>query len=221
MWNRKLAVAIVPSILSLISLGMLLGLFKTVRLLTQSEGTSLTLVGWLAALWPNIDTVPPQWYIAIGILSFTLSLTVNAIFTGLLVYKISKTSLAIRPTRPRAKHDYTPLISILIESGLLFFVVQLVWIICFSIPATTNAIGLTGGPVTIIYVCANLYLPLLSFNGFRKGIIPTAIMVRVSMAGTANTVDRGLIVESTMEFRFTDDSENSPTISTPREPKEE
>ena len=36
----------------------------------------------------------------------TLSLAVNAIFTGLLVFKISKTSLAIRPTRPRGKHDY-------------------------------------------------------------------------------------------------------------------
>ena len=45
-------------------------------------------------------------------------------------------------------------------------------------------------------------------------------MVRVSMAGTVNTVDRGLIVESAMEFRFTDASESSPTISTPREPKD-
>ena len=36
----------------------------------------------------------------------TLSLAVNAIFTGLLVFKISKTSLAIRPMRPRGKHNY-------------------------------------------------------------------------------------------------------------------
>ena len=43
--------------------------------------------------------------------------------------------------------------------------VQLVWIICFSVPATTNAIGLTGGPITIIYVRPYLHLlPFLSFH---------------------------------------------------------
>jgi hypothetical protein len=166
-WNRKLAVVVVPSILALISLGKLLGLLQTVRLLTQPEATSFTLAGWIAGLWPNIDTEPPHWYTGIGILSFTLSLTVNAISTGLLVFKIAKTSLAFRPLHPRGKQNYyTPLISILIESGLIFFAVQLVWIICFSIPPTTNAIGLTGGPITMIYVCADLHLTLLSFNVF-------------------------------------------------------
>jgi len=185
-WDRKLAVVVVPSILALTSLA-----------------TSLTLSGWLALLWPHIDTEPPHWYFAIGILSFSLSLIVNAIFTGLLAFKIAKTSMALRHTLARGKRDYAPLISILIESGLIFFVVQLVWIICFSIPATTNAISLTGGPITIIY-----------------GIIPTTIVVRVSMAVSSNTVDRSLTVERAIEFAFSD--ENLPTgISNLRESKEE
>lgn len=216
MWDRKLAVVIIPSILLLISLGTLLGLLQTVHLLTQPEGTSLSLVIWLAAIWPHVDTNAPQWYTPIGILSFTLSLTVNAIFTGLLVYKISKTSLAFRSTHARA---YTPLISILIESGLIFFVAQLIWIVCFSLPATTNASSVVAGSIAIIYVCAYLHLPLLPFKVFQKGIIPTAIMVRISMASPVNTVSRGLTVESAIEFRYTDDTANSPTISTPREPK--
>ena len=109
----------------------------------------------------------PGWFTPIGLLSFSLSLAVNTIFSGLLVFKIAKASLALRHAHARKIQDFTPLISMLIESGLVFFMAQLIWVICFSIESV--AFNLTSGPITIIYVRAYLHLPLPSFNVFSKG----------------------------------------------------
>ena len=73
-------------------------MLQTLRLLTQAEATSLILVGELTVLRPQIDGNVPDWFIPIGIPSFSLSLAENTTFTqaGLLVFKIAKTSLATR-----------------------------------------------------------------------------------------------------------------------------
>jgi len=170
-WNKKLAVVVVPSILAIISLA-----------------ASLTLVGGLVVFGPQIVANRPGWFNPIGILSFSVSLAVNSIFTGLLVFKIAKASLALRHTHARGFQDFTPLISMLIESGLVFLMAQLIWVICFSVESA--AFNLVSGPITIIY-----------------GIIPTTIVVRVSMAGPANKAgNRSTNVESNLEFAYTDDS---------------
>ena len=120
----------------------------------------------MALYGPHLPANRPGWFNLIGILSFSLSLAVNTIFTGLLVFKIAKASLALRHTHARGIQDFTPLISMLIESGLVFFMAQLVWVVCFSVE--TSAFNLVSGPITIIYVCAYLHLPLLSFNVFLR-----------------------------------------------------
>jgi hypothetical protein len=125
-------------------------------LLTQAEATSLTLVGELAVLEPGSQNPEnrPVWFTPIGLLSFSVSLAVNTIFTGLLVFKIAKVSLALRPEHVHARgmQDLTPLISIIVESGLVLFMVQLVLVICFS--TKSRAFDLTIGPITMIYVRA-------------------------------------------------------------------
>ena len=95
----------------------------------------------------------PYWFNPIGIVSFSLSLAVNTILTGLLVFKIVKVSLALpsRHTHAQGVTDFTSLISVLIESGLVFFMAQLIWVVCFSLEST--AFNLVSGPITIIYVC--------------------------------------------------------------------
>jgi len=168
-WNRRLAVVIVPSILALISLA-----------------TSLTLVGALAVHGPQLGVNRPGWFDPIGTLSFSVSLGVNSILTGLLVFKIAKASLALRQTQTRGIKDFTPLISMLIESGVVFFMAQLVYVVCFSVESI--GFDLISGPITIIY-----------------GIIPTTIVVRVAMAGSPNAArNKSSNVESNMEFAFTD-----------------
>jgi hypothetical protein len=130
-------------------------------LLTQDEAGSLALVGEMALRGPEIGVNRPGWFNPIGIVAFSMSLAVNTIFTGLLVFKIAKASLALQNTHARGVKDFTPLISMLIESGLVFFMAQLIWVVCFSIESA--AFNLTSGPITIIYVRAYSHLPLLSF----------------------------------------------------------
>ena len=102
----------------------------------------------------------------IGLLSLSVSLALNTILTCLLVFKIVKALLALRQVQARGMQDChsTALISIIIESGLVLFMAQLVLVICFSTEG--NAFDLTSGPITIIYVCAYEHLPHLSFNVF-------------------------------------------------------
>jgi hypothetical protein len=120
----------------------------------------------LAVLGPKNFNKIPGWFAPIGLVSFSVSLAVNAIFTGLLVFKIAKASpgLALRREHGRGIQDFRSLISMLVESGLVLFIVQLVWVICFKFRAESDAFTLISGPITIIYVHAYLHLPLLSSN---------------------------------------------------------
>ena len=137
--------------------------------LTRAEGGLLTVVGEMA---------PPQdlknrsggWFtpigFPIGLASLSVSLALNAILTGLLVFKIAKASLTLRHARARVMADFTPLISIIVESGLVLFMAQLVLLICFSTEG--SAFNVTSGAIGMIYVRAYLHLPRLSFNEFQR-----------------------------------------------------
>ena len=56
---------------------------------------------------------------------------------------------------------------------------------------------------------------------FQKGIIPTTIVVRAAMEGTADTAgNQSSAAESTLEFAYTDDNLPAKKISSPGESKE-
>ena len=114
----------------------------------------------MAVLGPQNAANRPGWFNPIGILSFSLSLAVNAIFTGLLVFKIAKASLSLQHTHAKGTPDFTPVISMLIESGLVLFMAQLIWVICFAIESSVY--NLTSTSITMVYVRAysGLHLPL-------------------------------------------------------------
>jgi hypothetical protein len=174
-WSQKWIVIVIPSILALISLG-----------------TSLALVGELGALGVENGNNTPAWFTPVGDLSFSLSLAVNAIITGLLVFKIAKASRALRNSLARAPrralNDFRPLVSMLVESGIALFAIQMVWVVCFS--TESSGFYLVGGPIAMIY-----------------GIIPTTIVVRVGLGHSYDS--QTLSVESNMRFAYAD--ENSPT----------
>ena len=127
------------------------------------------MVGEMAMLGPQyMENRPRSWFTPIGtpigLLSLSVSLALNTILTGLLVFKLAKASLALRHVHARGMLDFTPLISIIVESGLVLFMVQFVLVICFS--TESSALNLTSGSIAMIYVRANLHLPRLSFNAF-------------------------------------------------------
>jgi len=153
MWH-KLYIMVVPCILSLAFLV-----------------AALTTLGF--QIKDIADNLPvPDWYPSAVTAFFFLSLGVNTLVTGLIVYKIITVyndirgfniSNAMQPSaHGSGQRDLYPLISILIESGLITFVGQLTQSIMYK--SAPTAFPLVGGCVVMLY-----------------GISTTVVLVRVEM----------------------------------------
>ena len=101
---------------------------------------------------------------------FFISLVVNAIVTALIVYKIITVYNDIRGINSNVQanahgngqRNLYPLISILIESGLITFVGQLAQPIMYN--SVTEAFPLVNGCVVMLYVRASCRLLIWYFN---------------------------------------------------------
>ena len=107
----------------------------------------------------------PNWYLPSVTAFFFLSLAVNAVTTALIVYKILTVYSEIRGfhnTNLQAgaidnlngRRDLNPLVSILIESGLITFVGQLAQCLMFRL-SSDFAFPLISGVVVMLYVRAS------------------------------------------------------------------
>ena len=102
----------------------------------------------------------PGWYLSAVTAFFFVSLGANALDTGLIVFKIINVYHDIRrlhPTNSRSGSAYEsgqrvlyPLISILVESGLITFVAQLAQSIMYKF--ANAAFPLVAGVVVMLYV---------------------------------------------------------------------
>lgn len=109
----------------------------------------------------NADT--PAWYFSAVTTFFALSLLVNALVTSLIVYRIVSVFHSIQEfnssssnTVGYGQRDLSPIVSILIESGMITFVGQLAQSIMFK---TANEIfPLIGGIVVMLFVRASFRL---------------------------------------------------------------
>ena len=109
------------------------------------------------------DNLPlPDWYLSAVTAFFFLSLGVNALVTALIVYRIMTIyneirGFSINNIQPSAhgngRRDLNPLISILIESGLITFVGQLAQSIMFRVAG--DVFPLISGCVVMLYVRAS------------------------------------------------------------------
>jgi hypothetical protein len=115
------------------------------------------------------DNLPfPDWYLSAVTAFFFISLGVNALVTALIVYRIITVYNDIRGFNVQAsmhgngQRDLYPLISILIESGLITFVGQLAQSIMYK--SAGFAFPLVGGCVVMLYVRASCRLLIWSFN---------------------------------------------------------
>ncbi|KAF8868865.1 hypothetical protein BD779DRAFT_1682946 [Infundibulicybe gibba] len=144
-WDKRWMIIAVPGFLALVTLGS--GLAFAALTNFSLQRTDPEKFGGL------IGTV--------GIMAYSISLGVNALTTSLIVIKILSTSRGVCPARGSNLHR--PLrvaAAMLIESGLLMFAFQLVFVILFSSrPTTFNIIS---GPSAQIY-----------------GITPTLLNIRI------------------------------------------
>ena len=111
----------------------------------------------------------PPWYGSVVTAFFVISLAVNLLVTALIVYKIIVVYNDIRVFSTRnvqtnhdaygnGRRDLYPVLSILIESGLMTFVGQLVQSIMYT--TTIPGFPLVSGPVVMLYVRASRLLIL-------------------------------------------------------------
>jgi len=148
-WNRSILVILVPSILAITFLALWI------------PGSVL--------LYPPV----PGWVYPMTITSFAMSLTVNALVTGLIVFRITKVYWqVVKPAVAGKTFGATggsrlrPVIFILIESGMALLCMQLAQMV-LNVVQTKTAI-IVDQPVAYIVQMLN-------------GITPTIIQVRVSM----------------------------------------
>ncbi|KAF8798615.1 hypothetical protein BYT27DRAFT_6897033 [Phlegmacium glaucopus] len=121
MW-RQLWVLVVPAIISIA--------FLVVSLMTI--GVLIKAPGFNTEDGPQV----PDWFLDAVVSFFTLSLVVNALLTGLIVYKILSVYRDIRGFKSpfvlgQGPNNLSPLISILIESGMITFITQLIQTIMY------------------------------------------------------------------------------------------
>ncbi|KAF8874470.1 hypothetical protein BD779DRAFT_1790489 [Infundibulicybe gibba] len=152
----------VPGFLAFVSLG---------------EGITSFIFGCMLLPSTNLETDSHLLRLA-GILAYSTSLIVNALTTSLIVTKILLTSREVHPSSGSSSRPLRTIVAMLIESGLLMLIFQLIFVILFS----TQYIGfdIISGATTQIY-----------------GITPTLLNIRVVMGSV-----RDKTTEKTHSLRF-------------------
>jgi hypothetical protein len=147
------------------------------------------------------DTIPDWYYSAVTVF-FLTSLGMNMLVTALIVYKIisvyndtrefNKSSVQAS-SHGNGRRDLSPLISILIESGLMTFVGQLTQSIMYK--TAPEVFPLVGGCVVILYVRASFRLLIwcLISSTYLQGISSTVVLVRVELGITYDTVTTNIL----------------------------
>ncbi|KAF8874479.1 hypothetical protein BD779DRAFT_1790493 [Infundibulicybe gibba] len=163
-WGRRWAVVAVPGFLALVTLGggFALAVFSN------------------PFLWSNVN--PPSLirrFQPTGVTTSSISLVVNALTTLLIITKIFITSREVRSALGSDSHQsFRIATAMLIESGLLMFAVQLVYVVIFSV--RLEGINIISSLVTQIY-----------------GITPTLLHIRVAMGSAYDKT-----TEKTRSLRF-------------------
>ena len=129
--------------------------------LTLPPVTALTALGFQIAT-PGYSTkdgpAPPSWILSAVVAFFALSLVANALLTSLIVYKIVSVYRNLRgfgKTRTvygNGPRDLYPLISILVESGVITCTAQLVQSAMYK--AAPDYFPIISGAVVMIFVRA-------------------------------------------------------------------
>ncbi|KAF8814943.1 hypothetical protein BYT27DRAFT_7334193 [Phlegmacium glaucopus] len=179
-WGCNIRVVILPSILAFVFLAM-----------------------WLAASGSEYvvsdQIVLHDWGIWLYVASVALSMTVNALVTGLIVWKIFK---VYREVKSAESDDWQTLrvtggskiltvIFMLIESGMILFSIQLARLVVGVVPTDT----------------ADAYEIIAPIHQMLNGITPTIIFVRLSMR--LSFYDKESMIESSVgSLRFADNNPN-------------
>ena len=147
-WGYSIRVGIVPSFLAFAFLGSLTYLHSL---------SNFNL--WFLALWVAAGSAPvfnlqgqlyvPDWSNTLGIVGLALSMTVNALVTGLIVFRVFKVFQEVKKGTAEVTSGSTlrHVIFIIIESGMVLFSIQLTRLVVATVnmDAANDAYVLIGG----------------------------------------------------------------------------
>ena len=144
-WGKKIRVVIVPSILAFIFLGP-----STYLCCFLANFDSLLLAVWVTAgvapmhVGPGLN-VYPIWSDALGVVGLALSMIVNALVTGLILFKLFKVFREVKAASNEqilrvtgAGSTLRAIIFVLIESGMALLSIQLVRLVTATAFTATN-----------------------------------------------------------------------------------
>ena len=132
----------------------------------------------MADIGQSIRYPEPQnpWVRTVKLTSITMSLAVNTLTTGLIVFKIFKVYWEVKPLyyRPFGRtggSKLRPIIFVIIESGLALFSIQLAWLVMNLDPTQAAVIAAT--PVFYIQRMLNVIISsvIVTYNFIDNGTI--------------------------------------------------
>jgi len=171
-WGQNIRVVIIPSFLAIAYLA-----------------TWVVSIGARTSVLGQFLTTP--WAVTLTITAFAVSMAVNTLVTGLIVFKIHKVFLQVNATstsfeRTLGSTGGTKLrhvIIIIVESGMALFAIQLVRLVLGNIQLAMGSVDL-----------------IIGINQMFNGIAPTIILVRVSMRLSFD--DKESFIETAGSLRF-------------------
>jgi hypothetical protein len=164
-WGQIISVVIIPSFLAITYLGQSIDS----HLISRLQFIAGPLATWLAAAGATSfvqgQLVVTSWGGPMDITSFTLSIVVNTLVTGLIVFKILKVFLKVKAVSTSTTSDSDErtldttggsklrhVIFIIIESGMALLAVQLTRVILYILPVQLES---AAGVTYIIFIGIN------------------------------------------------------------------
>lgn len=111
----------------------------------------------------------PDWYTQLGTTSFSISLATNTIVTAILILRLVMVHREVRKIVVGRNHYLVEIVAMLIESGALTFISQLIWVVLFSLQNISTGFDAIAAVTALSCVrCFLLPLLLLTFiSGYR------------------------------------------------------
>ena len=132
-WGQNIRVVIIPSFLAVAYLGQSIsGLFSFVKPISNLSSLVTWLVQSGVVTFVQGHYSSPAWVITVTLASFPLSMAVNTLVTGLIVFKILKVfsetnAISVKQTLGSTENTkLRHIIFIIIESGMALLAIQLV-----------------------------------------------------------------------------------------------
>jgi len=185
-WGYSIRVVIVPSLLAFAFLAIWI-----------ASGTAPVFIA-------QDQLYTTDWDYILNVTGVALSMTVNALVTGLIVFRILKVFRQVKTSTPNdqslratgGSRLLRRVIFVLIESGLALFLVQLARLVASrAIIVTTDA-------------AYHAFELIACIHEMLNGITPTIILVRVSM-GLSFHDESSMVEASIGSLRFALDDQNS------------